>query len=155
MSRIAHFHSLSSAETIKQIAESKKGRPSRNIYMLHMAQKFYATDSQTIKKKIFSATLACGALVPAWHLNWAFAHPSLRHWLLKARFHYSDFLETNSRRLELVGFQIPLQRLSRDKLSRACGGFVSSLSATSRASRRQTRDVSSLTQVCREFDSRK
>jgi hypothetical protein len=104
------------------------------------------------KRKFFCDPLRrpCTCLAP-----WAFVHPSLRHWLLKARFHYSDFLETNSRRLELVGFQIPLQRLSRDKLSRACGGFVSSLSATSRASRRQTRDFSSLTQVCREFDSRK
>jgi hypothetical protein len=102
MNRIAHFHSLSSAETIKQIAESKKGRPSRNIYMLHMTQKFYATHSQTIEKIIFSST-PCGALVPA---CWAFAHPSLHHWLLKARFHYSDFLEIKSRRLKLVGFQI-------------------------------------------------
>jgi hypothetical protein len=113
-----------------------------------MTQKFFATDSQTIKKKIFF----CDPLRrPRTCLAaWAFAHPSLRHWLLKAWFHYSDFLETNSRRLELVGFQIPLQRLSRDKLSRACGGLVSSLSATSRASRGQTRDVSSLTRVCRE-----
>jgi hypothetical protein len=53
MSRIAHFDSWSSAETIKQIADSKKGRPSRNIYLFHMTQKFYATDSQTIKKLIF------------------------------------------------------------------------------------------------------
>jgi hypothetical protein len=65
MNRIAHFHSLSSAATIKQIAESRKGRPSRNIFMLYMTQKFYATGSQTIKKIIFSAT-PCGALVPAW-----------------------------------------------------------------------------------------
>jgi hypothetical protein len=153
MSRIAHFHALSSADRIKQIAESKKGRPSRNIYMLPMTQKFYAADSQIIKKIIvFCDPLrrprTC--LVP-----WAFAQPSLRHWSPKARLHYSDFLETNARHLELVGFQISLRRLPRDKLSRACSGFVSSLSVTSRASRRQTRDVSTLTPVCREFDSRK
>jgi hypothetical protein len=63
--------------------------------------------------------------------------PSVRHWSPKARFHYSDFLETNARRFELVELQIPLQRLLRDKLylPGALGG------------RRQTRDVSSLTRV--------
>jgi hypothetical protein len=124
MSRIAHFHSLSSAEIIKQIAESKKGRPSRNIYMLPMTQKFYATDSQTIKKKIFLRPLAA---------------PSYLSGALGVRPRVPPPLAAKG--------QVPLQRLPRDKLetSRACRipNFI-----TATASRQA---VSSLWRTCLEF----
>jgi hypothetical protein len=58
--RIAHSHPSPSAEK----SGAKQRWPSRNIYVLHMKQNFYATGSQTIKPKIFYAT-SSGALVPA------------------------------------------------------------------------------------------
>jgi hypothetical protein len=132
MSRIAHFDSWSSAETIKQIADSKKGRPSRNIYLFHMTQKFYATDSQTIKKLIFfcnplrrpssylpsalgvhppvPAPLAAKGQVPLQRLPRDNLETS-RSSLSDSKFHYSDFLQTSC--LELVA---DLSRVCRRRL---------------------------------------
>jgi hypothetical protein len=87
-----------------------------------MTQKFYAIDSQTIKKIIFSAT-SFGAIVPAWRPGRSPARPCA------------------------TGCQIPLQRLLRDRLEtfRACQ-IPNSITATS-----SKRGVSSLWRTCLAF----
>jgi hypothetical protein len=141
MSIIAHFHSLSSAETIKQIAESKKGRPPRNIYMLPLSKIlcYRLADDQ---KEFFLLLLAAPSYLPG---------------ALGVRPPVPPLLGAKG--------QVPLQRLPRDisslcripnfiiatssrqavsSLWRTCLEFVDNVSSKSQTNSRR-----------REFDSRK
>jgi hypothetical protein len=136
MNRIAHFHSLSSAETIKQIAESKKEgrqeiftcftwlknsmllicrRSNRKFFLRPLAAPSYLPGALGVRPPV-PAPVAAKGQVP-------FTATSSRQTrdvssLSDSQFHCSDFLETSC--LELVEdlFRVCRRRLEQvaDKL---------------------------------------